>query len=188
MSTCRPLVILFASLLLAACGGGLGAPTRTLTARQALTQSPEWVEFEAPASRQELYRELARTSQSEAGQRANDPVLFPVLRDGDLVAAPGFDAARDLLQAPDAGVFQLQFADRGERWSDERRESLQGLSEREAVELVARSLLDLWNIDATTPVQVDRVTGAPYAAAYMDGILHINPAFIYLAATPAAEK
>jgi hypothetical protein len=188
MSRIELLVVVAGALLLAACGGGV-APTRTLTARQALTQSPEWVEFEAPSSRQELFRELARSSQLEAGQRANDPVLFPLLVGGDLVAAPGFDARADLLQAPDAGVFQLLFDDRSsEHWSSERRESLQGLSEREVVELVARSLLHLWNIDAKDPVQVDRVTGAPYAAAYMDGILRINPAFVYLAATPTAEK
>lgn len=190
MSRIRLVAAASAVLFLAACGGG-AAPARTLTARQALTQSPEWVEFEAPSSRQELFKELARASQSEAGQRASDPVLFPLLRDGDLVAAPGFDAKTDLLQAPDAGVFQLDFEGRtSEHWSQERRESLQGLSEREAAELIARSLLHLWKIEAAagSPVQVDRVTGAPYAAAYVDGILRINPAFIYLAAAPATEK
>lgn len=184
----NPVVIALAALFLAGCGVG-AAPARTLTARQALTQSPEWVEFETPGSRQDLFKDLARSSQIEAGQRsANDPVLFPVLVAGDLVAAPGFDARVDLLQAPDAGVFQLLFDSRSEHWSLERRESLQGLSEREAAELIARSLLHLWNIDAKAPVQVDRVTGAPYAAAYIDGILRINPAFVYLAATPTSEK
>lgn len=177
-----------ALLLLAACGGGT-TTQRTLTARQALTQSPEWVEFEAPSSRQELFKELARVSQLEAGQRPNDPVLFPLLRDGSLVAAPGFDVRMDLLQAPDAGVFQLDLGSReSEHWSQERRESLQGLSEREAAELIARSLLHLWKIEVDGPVKVDRVTGAPYAAAYVDGTLRLNPAFVYLAATPLAEK
>ena len=57
-----------------------------------------------------------------------------------------------------------------------------GLSEREASELVARTLLTHWGIQQTGPVQVDRVSGAPYAVAYVDGILRINPAFLYLAA------
>jgi hypothetical protein len=31
-------------------------------------------------------------------------------------------------------------------------------------------------------VQVDKASGAPYAVAYVDGILRINPAFLYMAA------
>jgi len=32
------------------------------------------------------------------------------------------------------------------------------------------------------PVQVDRAAGAPYAAAWVDGALRLNPAFVLLAA------
>jgi hypothetical protein len=129
-------------------------------------------------------------------QAAQALVLFPISQNGELVAAPGFEARMDLLQAPDAGgVLQLTFDGRtGERWPEERRDSLQGLSEREAAELVARTLMTLWGIPQLGPVQVDRVSGAPYAVAYVDGILRINPAFLYLAAatgpasTPAAVQ
>jgi hypothetical protein len=31
-------------------------------------------------------------------------------------------------------------------------------------------------------VRVDRALGAPYAAAYVDGVMRVNPAFLYLAA------
>ncbi|MGZ3457343.1 MAG: hypothetical protein ACXU86_02440, partial [Archangium sp.] len=105
---------------------------------------------------------------------------------GELVAAPGIEGRADLLQSPDAGAaLQLSFDGRaGERWQEDRRESLQGLSEREAAELVARTLLAHWRINPTGVVQVDRASGAPYAAAYVDGILRINPAFLYMAAAP----
>jgi hypothetical protein len=90
----------------------------------------------------------------------------------------------DLFQSWDAGGgIQLEFNARaGERWPEDRREGLQGLSEREAAELVARTLMAHWGIHPEGTVQVDRASGAPYAVAYVDGILRINPAFLYLAA------
>lgn len=175
---------LLLSVVLTACGG-TGVPARaSLSARQALTSSPEALEFESASTRQELFRELARLSEQEEGQAAQALVLFPISQHGELVAAPGFESRMDLLQAPDAGgVLQLTFDGRtGEHWPEERRDALQGLSEREAAELVARTLLTHWGIAQTGPVQVDRVSGAPYAVAYVDGILRINPAFLYLAA------
>jgi hypothetical protein len=170
---------------LTGCGVG-GAPVRaSLGARQALTSPPELLEFESPSTRVELYREVARISEMEAGQAAQALVLFPISQDGELVAAPGFEARTDLLQAPaDTGArLRLSFDGRaGERWSEDRRESLQGLSEREAAELVARTLLSRWKINPSGVVQVDKASGAPYAVAYVDGILRINPAFLYMAA------
>lgn len=176
--------LLLSVVVLTACGGA-GVPSRTsLSARQALTSSPEALEFEPASTRLELFRELARLSEQEEGQAAQALVLFPISQNGELVAAPGFGTRMDLLQAPDAGgVLELTFDGRtGEHWPEERRDSLQGLSEREAAELVARTLLTHWGIHPTGAVQVDRVSGAPYAVAYVDGIVRINPAFLYLAA------
>ncbi|MBN1210047.1 MAG: hypothetical protein JXB05_34670 [Myxococcaceae bacterium] len=184
--------LLLSVFVLTACGGA-GAPVRmSMSARQALTSSPEALEFEPASTRLELFREVARLSEQEEGQAAQALVLFPISQNGELVAAPGFEARMDLLQAPDAGgVLELTFDGRtGEYWPEERRDSLQGLSEREAAELVARTLLTHWQIEVTGAVQVDRVSGAPYAVAYVDGILRINPAFLYLAAAsgPASTQ
>ena len=177
--------LLLSLVALTGCGVG-GAPVRaSLGARQVLTSAPELLEFETPTSRLELYREVARISKTEAGQAAQALVLFPISQNGELVAAPGFESRTDLLQTPaDAGArLQLSFDGRaGERWSEDRRESLQGLSEREAAELVARTLLARWRINPSGIVQVDKASGAPYAVAYVDGILRINPAFLYMAA------
>lgn len=180
----RRLVVSFSAFLLAACGG-TATPAPRITASQALTGTAELLEFEAPTTRQDLFREVARTSQLQASRPSAGLVLFPIIHNGDAIAAPGFDARVDLLQAPDAGEpLQLAF-DRGERWSEDRRDSLQGLSEREAVELVARTLLSHWGIRPEAnlaTIQVERWTGAPYAAAYVNGVLRVNPSFVYLAA------
>ncbi|MFZ5472087.1 MAG: hypothetical protein ACOZIN_21870 [Myxococcota bacterium] len=174
-------------LILAACGYGT-SPSRVLSASQALTGTAELLELESGATRQELFRDIARASEMEAGRPATGPVFFPVVFGGELVAAPGFDPRADLLQAPDAGEpLQLSFDGR-ERWAEDRRESLQGLSEREAVELIARSLLAHWGIRPQGVVSVDRATGAPYAAAYVDGTLRVNPAFVYLAAASVSPS
>lgn len=176
------------ALVLTACGGG-ATPSRAMQMRQALTSPPELLEFESPAARQEMFREMARASQSEAGQPASALVLFPVSHGADrLVAAPGFDARSDLLQAPDAGTLLLSFDPHGgDRWPEDRRDSLMGLSEREVAELVARTLLTRWGLQPAGTVAVDRATGAPYAAAYVDGILRLNPSLLYLAASVGAS-
>lgn len=175
-------VALAASMVLTACGDG-ALPARSFTARQALSQTAEVMEFEAPSARQELFREIARVSQQEAGRETADPVLFPIIRDGRMFAAPALDPKADLLQAPDAGQpLSLSFEGR-DLWPEDRRDALGGLSEREAAELVARTLLSYWGVEATDTVLVDRAAGAPYAAAWVDGILRINPAFLYMAAS-----
>lgn len=167
----------------AACGDVRVPNKPQMTARQALIEQPEMVEFETLEARQELFREIARIARLEQGQRATEAVLFPMSRGTELVAAPAFEADADLLQATDAGLLSLTF---DLRWPEERRESLGGLSEREAVELVVHSLLSRWGHPAGEEVHVDRAAGAPYAVAYVDGILRINPVFLYLvAATPA---
>jgi len=181
-----PAATAFLALLLAACGGG-PTPSRAWQMRQALTSPPELLELEPLVARQEMFREMARAAQAEAGQRATSSVLFPVSQDGDLVAAPGFESRLDLLQTPDGGQLLLGFDPRGgDRWPEDRRDSLMGLSEREVAELVGRTLLSRWGVQPSGPVEVDRATGAPYAAAYVDGIFRLNPSLLYLAASVGA--
>lgn len=171
--------------LVAATGCGVGtSPTKGVTSSQALTGTAEWLEFESPQVRLELFRDVARQSAVQAGNRG--AVLFPMLVGGEFVAAPGLESGADLLGAGDAGaptelVFETRTAD---RFSEDRREAFQGLSEREAAELIARSLLTVWNVKTAGPVTVVRVAGAPYAAAWIDGQLRLNPAFVYMAAAP----
>jgi hypothetical protein len=180
----RRLLLPLSFALLAACGGVTtsGLPARAPSATQALTATAELLEFETSHARLEMFREVARISQVEAGHVAAGPVLFPLVQNGQVIGAPALDPRADLLAAGDSGhPLQLAFDGRGDRWSDERREGLQGLSEREAVELVARTLLAHWGLKGSGVVQVSRSPGAPYAAAYVDGILRVNPAFIYMA-------
>jgi hypothetical protein len=176
------------ALVLTACGVG-PTTSRAVQMRQALTSPPELLEFEPLPVRQEMFREMARASESEAGQTATASVLFPLGHGDDaLIAAPGFDPRSDLLQAPDAGTLLLSFDPRGgDRWPEDRRDSLMGLSEREVAELVARTLLTRWSVQPAGTVEVDRATGAPYAAAYVDGILRLNPSLLYLAASTGAS-
>ena len=181
----RLLISSVAFLVLAACGGE-ALPNRAPSTSQALTGTAEWLEFEAPAARHELFRDVARTSQTQAGRRATGQMLFPMMVNGEFIAAPALDPRTDLLMSSDAGgaTIQLSFDSRADRWSDDRRDSFQGLSEREAVELIARALIQQWGIATPDIVRVDRVAGAPYAAAYMDGILRVNPSFVYMATAP----
>lgn len=184
-------VLLISSLVFAmlstACGvGGQPSLSRNITSSQALTAAAEWLEFETPAVRAELLRDVVRQSQLQAGRSGT--VMFPMSGDssGQLVAAPALDTGIDLLAAADAGAgVMLSFDTRGDRFGEDRRDAFQGLSEREATELVARSILAKWNVKHNGPVTVSRAAGAPYAAAWLDGTLRINPSFVYMAAAPA---
>lgn len=177
------LAVLAGAIFAAACGG-VESRSPTASARQLLTGPTESVEFEPAHLRQSFYREVARSSQLEAGRHATAFAVFPIIRDDEVVAGPGLDPRMDLFQAPDAGgTLQLTFEGlASERWPEDGRESLQGLSEREAAELVARNLLVLWTIEPKGTVRVDRAPGAPYAAAYANGAFRLNPSFLYMAA------
>ena len=171
-----------AVVALTGCGVGAGS-LKPRSSAEALITTAEVLEFETPTSRRELFVDLARTSQLQTG--STGAVLFPVMRSGDLVAAEGLDVKADLLQVPDAGTpVVLNFEAGAAGFADDRRESLQGLSEREAAELIARSLLTKWKLPMGAAVQVERTPGVPYAVAYIDGVLRINPAFVYMAAAP----
>ena len=170
--------------LMLSLGCGMGAsPSRGLTSSQALTGTAEWLEFEAPAVRVELFRDLARQSSLQAGSRG--AVLFPMLVNGEFVAAPALELSADLMGPGDAGAgLDLTFETRGDRFAEDRRDAFQGLSEREAAEQIARSLINLWKLEPAGSVTVVRAPGAPYAAAWIDGQLRLNPSFVYMAAAP----
>jgi hypothetical protein len=173
--------LVVASAALAACGDPT-LPVRSPSARQALTQGVDTIQAEPVAARQEMFLEVVRTSQVQAKGDRTDPVLFPMLSGGDLVAAKPLEPGADLLQVPDAGSPLPLWFEGHDPWPEDRRDSLQGLSEREAAELVARTLLSRWGVVTGQEILVDRVEGAPYAVAYVDGVVRINAAFLYMAA------
>jgi hypothetical protein len=179
----RLLTFACVGLTAAACGGDPSMPAHSQTARAALLQSAEAVELLPVQARKDLLRAVVRDSaQEQAGASEGALALFPFVQNGELRAAPALDGHGDLFDVPDAGeATGLLFE--GERWSEERRDSLQGLSEREAAELVARSLAARWNLRSHGALRVDRADGVPYAAAYADGVLRLNPVLLYLVAS-----
>ena len=96
------LLISSALLFLTACGAG-ALPSRAPSTTQALTGTAEWLEFEAPVARTDMFRDVARTSQNQAGLRATGQMVFPRMVNGEFVAAPGIDPRMDLLMSADAG-------------------------------------------------------------------------------------
>jgi len=186
----RRLALLLPIVLLAACGEvGMGVPPPSQpSVRQVLLEPPEQVEALPAQARAELYRALLRAS----GVGAPDGLLalFPVVQNGDVRAAPAFDGRLDLLDGMDGGEALVLNLDgvTADRWPLDRREALQGLSEREAAEIVARSLATRWGLRPRAALRVERAASAPYAAAYAEGVLRLNPALLYLAAAHAEAR
>jgi hypothetical protein len=186
----RRITLFLPALLLAACGEvGMGAPAQNQpSVRQVLVEPPEQVEALSAQARADLYRSLLR--ESGAGTPDGVLALFPIVQDGTVRAAPPIEGRLDLLDVSDGGeplVVNLDSA-LTDRWPLERRDALQGLSEREAAELVARSLAVRWGLHPRAALRVERAAGAPYAAAYAESVLRLNPALLYLAAAPADAR
>ncbi len=182
-----PLALILGS---SACDGSV-APARTAPGLGSLlADGPEQLEFASTEERQELFDALVRLSQEEDGVRAEaTPVLFALDTRAGLFGAPGLPSRVDLLASADAGIgASLIFEEGSRRWPDDAREALQGLSEREAAGLVARTLMSHWGLQPESGVLVERAPGAPYAAAWLDGILRINPVLLYLATAPGAAN
>ncbi len=167
----------------------MGAPPPSLpSVRQVLLEPPEQIEALSVQARAELFHSLLRAS--GAGTPDGLLALFPLVQDGEVRAAPPLEGRLDLLDVADGGdplVLNLDAA-LSDRWPSERREALQGLSEREAAEMVARSLATRWGLRPRAALRVERAAGAPYAAAYAEGVLRLNPALLYLAAAPADAR
>jgi hypothetical protein len=181
-------LFLVASLALAACGGAGTVPPRSSGARLALGSNPEALELEPLAVRQQLLREISKDAEAEAGHLANSGTLFLIVEQGRVIAAPAFGRA-DLFQTSDAGSsMQLVLAGPTSPtgWSVDQRDAYFTLSEQEAANLVAASLLTRWGVAPNGPIQVLRVTGTSYAAAYIPGVLQLNASFVLLAAAGAS--
>jgi hypothetical protein len=178
----RLLSLSLLGLTAVACGDP-STPAHSQTARAALLQNPEAIELLSVQTRQDLIHAVVHDSAVEqAGAADGALALFPFVQNGELRAAPALDGRGDLFEVPDAGETAALVLE-AEGWSDERRDSLQGLSEREAAELVARSLAARWNLHTHGALRVDRADGVPYAAAYADGVLRLNPVLLYLVAS-----
>ena len=167
----------------------MGAPPPSQpSVRQVLLEPPEQVEALPVQARADLFRSLLR--ESGAGTPDGLLAVFPIVQDGTVRAAPPIDGRLDLLDLSDGGeplVVNMDSA-LADRWPVERRDALQGLSEREAAELVARSLAARWGLHPRAVLRVERAAGAPYAAAYAESVLRVNPALLYLAAAPADAR
>lgn len=167
-------------LAVAACGPGVVVTTAGPgELRGALAAAPEELEVTSDADRALLYQELLALAADEAVRGEPDaPVLFPIASGSRIAPAP-FRRALDLLDPP-AGAPAVDLDASPERWSDEAQAGLGGASERALAERVAQSLLAHWG--APGPVAVVRTAAVPFAAAFVDGKLRLNPAVVYLAA------
>jgi hypothetical protein len=180
------LFVCAAGLIASACGPGVVVTTASSTElRAALYASSEELSVTPIADRSRLYDAMGAVASDEALRAERDaPVIFPMAVDQQIRAAP-FNPALDLLK-PAANAPDVQVIDGQEKWSDEQEPGLLGASERDLAVLVSRSLLLQWNV--TGPVTVVRSSGFPYAAAFVDGQLRLNPAVLYLAVAHAAPS
>ena len=134
------------------------------------------------AKRTELYNETVRRSNQEAGRPGAS--LFLIFTDGGFRAAPGLNPGKDLLTGLDAGSRPTIVFDESNPFSEERRETYGGLSEKEAAEFVTLALLQAWGLNDLPSVKVVRTPSSGYAAAYVDGVLRLNPSFLFVATAP----
>jgi hypothetical protein len=150
--------------------------------RAALFASAEELSVTPDSDRSKLYDELVAVASDEASRQEPDaPVLFPVATDQRVVAAP-FSPNLDLLKPP-ADAPDVELVDTPERWSAEPQPGLMGATERGTAIDVSRSLLAEWHV--TNHVLVVRAPAVPFAAAFVDGQLRLNPALLYLAVAHA---
>ncbi len=151
------------------------------TASQALTGTAEWLEFEAPPYAQPSCS-ASRPKPSRSSRPARPgPVLFPMVHDGEFVAGPALDPQARPAPAPDAGARSAGSPSTAAATSssDDRRDAFQGLSEREAAELIARSLLQHWGVQPTGPVVVDARHRSAVRRRLGGRHPALNPSFVY---------
>ena len=181
-----PVLPVCAVLAFAACGPGVVVTTAgPAELRAALYASSEELTVTPIPDRSRLYDALGVVASDEATRAVRDaPVLFPMAGEQGILAAP-FNPSLDLLKPP-VSAPDVELIDGQEKWSDDLQPGLLGATEREIANLVARSLLAQWKV--TGRVTVVRSSGFPYAAAFVDGQLRLNPAVLYLAVAHAAPQ
>jgi len=163
---------------LAACGENTPAGGPALSLEKALLSSSEMLEYESLHLRQLLWEELLSQAQEQACQPSLQP-LFPTFTSAGFVAKEGPSQWSPCLEAP--GALSLKLDERREAFSDIPREEWRGLSERDIARCLALHLLSQWHIQGEVSLQ--KVAKSPYAAAYVEGSLRLNSAFVLLAAS-----
>ena len=164
------------------CGPAGLAPADTgAPGQDDLVAAPDALEASTPVQRAQMFDEARSRSALQAqAQLFDGPVVFPIEREGHLVAAPLPTAGELLAGAPDA----VDLDGSADPWPTDPREALGGASERDLAARVAAALASSAGL-AGRP-QVERDLEAPYAAAVVEGQIRLNPALLYLAAASEA--
>jgi hypothetical protein len=168
-----------ACALCVACGESVPAVSSPPSLEKALVSPSGMLEYELSSTRQALWEELLAQAQEQATHPSHAQPLFPIFMSTGFVAKEG---PAELLHCFEAEALELvlKWDERRESWSDIPREDWRGLSERELARCLALSLLTQWQIKGEVSLQ--KVPRSPYAAAYVEGSLRLNPAFVSLAA------
>jgi len=164
--------------LLAACGESASTALPSLSLEKALVSPPEILEYESASARHILWEELLAQAQEQALGTSHVQPLFPIFTSTGFVAKEG---PAKLGNCFESSELVLKLDERREAWSDTPREAWRGLSESDVARCLALSLLAQWHIQGEVLLQ--KVAKSPYAAAYVEGSLRLNPAFVSLAAT-----
>ena len=169
--------------LWAACGENASPVSPSLSLEKALVSSSEILEYETLSARLLLWEELLSQAQEQSLRPSQVQPLFPIFTSTGFVAK-GFVTKEGPAELGNCSTqspqLLLKWDERREMWSDVPKEEWKGLSERDVARCLALSLLTQWQIKGEVSLQ--RVAKSPYAAAYVEGSLRLNPSFVALAA------
>ncbi len=169
-----------ALLLLAGCAPS-SEPLELASVSEALSAGSEELDFASPAARARLFGLVEAQSRIQAATPAPDsPAVFAVEVSSSLL--PAVLPTAGALRAGSTAPVDLDASE--DPWPTEPRAGLSGMSEREAARAASSVLAEALSLGGRTLV-VERATGAPYAAAWVERKLRLNPALLYLAAGAA---
>jgi len=165
------------ALGLMACGPGGPIPTGAETLQEALALGADVSDVASVSRRSLLYQEARAQSEAEArAELVDGPALFVVEREGRLFAM-SLPSAQTLLLGANRDV---DLESSAEAWPTEPRVGLKGESEKSLAARVGSALIMTAGL-CEGPIVVERESGAPYAAAFVQGRLRLNPVLLYLA-------